>query len=178
MLEGKTVNLRVMEKEDLPLLIDWNSNSEFYGEYSPLRQLSKTEWEKRYDNLTTDTKWFFIEKKDGTKIGEIGHFMLGKLVEIYYYLVQSERGKGYGTEAIMIMVDYLFLSRELMRVQATTDVSNIVSQRVLEKAGFTKEGIIRKSSFNRGKWCDDCLYSILREEWEEPKILTRTVQHQ
>jgi len=137
-------------------------------------QLSKTEWEKRYDNLTADTKWFFIEKKDGTKIGEIGHFMSGKLLEIYYYLVQSERGKGYGTEAIMIMVDYLFLSRELMRVQATTDVSNIVSQRVLEKAGFTKEGIIRKSSFNRGKWCDDCLYRVLREEWKEPKILTRT----
>ena len=173
MLEGKNVNLRIVEREDLPLLIDWNSNSEFYGEYSPLRQLSKTEWEKRYDNLTADTKWFFIEKKDGTKIGEIGHFMFGKLLEIYYYLVQSERGKGYGTEAIMIMVDYLFLSRELMRVQAMPDVSNIASQRVLEKAGFTKEGIIRKSGFNRGKWCDDCLYSILREEWKEPKILTK-----
>jgi len=175
LLEGKNVNLRIVEREDLPLLIDWNSNSEFYGErWYDMLQLPKTEWEKRYDNLTADTKWFFIEKKDGTKIGEIGHFMSGKLLEIYYYLVQSERGKGYGTEAIMIMVDYLFLSRELMRVQATTDVSNIVSQRVLEKAGFTKEGIIRKSSFNRGKWCDDCLYRVLREEWKEPKILTRT----
>ena len=174
MLEGKTVNLRIVEREDLPLLIDWNSNSEYYGECAPLSQRSKTEWEKRYDNLTADTKWFFIEKKDGTKIGEIGHFMFGKLLEIYYYLVQSERGKGYGTEAIMIMVDYLFLSRELMRVQAMPDVSNIASQRVLEKAGFTKEGIIRKSGFNRGKWCDDCLYSILREEWKEPKILTKT----
>ena len=168
------MNLRIVEREDLPLLIDWNSNSEFYREYSPLEQLSKTEWEKRYDNLPADTGWFFIEKKDGTKIGEIGHSMLGEHLEIYYYLVQSERGKGYGTEAIIIMVDYLFLSRELMRVQATTDVSNIVSQRVLEKAGFTKEGIIRKNDFSRGKWCDDRLYSILREEWKEPKILTRT----
>ena len=168
------MNLRIVEREDLPLLIDWNSNSEYYGEFTPLSQRSKTEWEKRYDNLTADTKWFFIEKKDSTKIGEIGHFMFGKLLEIYCYLVQSERGKGYGTEAIMIMVDYLFLSRELMRVQATADVSNIASQRVLEKAGFTKEGIIRKSGFNRGKWCDDCLYSILREEWKEPKILTKT----
>jgi RimJ/RimL family protein N-acetyltransferase len=73
----------------------------------------------------------------------------------------------------MIMVDYLFLSRELMRVQATIDVNNIVSQRVLEKVGFTKEGIIRKSNFSRGKWCDDCLYSILKEEWKEPKILAK-----
>jgi len=175
LLEGKNVNLRIVEKDDLPLLIDWNSNSEYYGfEFMWLSQQSKTEWEKRYDNLTADTKWFFIEKKDGAKIGEIGHFMFGKLLEIYYYLLTSERGKGYGTEAIMIMVDYLFLSRELMRVQAMPDVSNIASQRVLEKAGFTKEGIIRKSGFNRGKWCDDCLCSILREEWKEPKILTKT----
>jgi RimJ/RimL family protein N-acetyltransferase len=137
-------------------------------------QKSRTEQEKEYDNLPPYTKQFFIEKKDGTKIGRIGHFMFGNLLEIYYYLVPSERGKGFGTEAIMIMVDYLFLSRELMRVQAMPDVSNIASQRVLEKTGFTKEGIIRKSGFNRGKWCDDCLYSILREEWKEPKILTKT----
>jgi ribosomal-protein-alanine N-acetyltransferase len=174
LLEGKNVNLRIVEKEDLPLLIDWNSNSEYYGEYSPIQQFSKTEWEKRYDNLTADTKWFFIEKKDGTKIGEIGHNMLGKFLEIYYYLIQNERGKGYGTEAVMIMVDYLFLSRELMRIQATPNVDNIVSQRVLGKAGFTREEIIRKSDFSRGEWKDGCLYSILREEWKEPKILTKT----
>jgi len=38
--------------------------------------------DERYDNLTADTKWFFIEKKDGTKIGEIGHFMFDKFLEI------------------------------------------------------------------------------------------------
>jgi len=174
LLEGKTVNLRVLEKEDLPLLIDWNSNYEFYGTYSPIEQFSRIEWEKRYNNLPADSKWFFIEKKDGTKIGEIGHNGLGGNLEIYYYLLQNERRKGYGTEAIMIMVDYLFLSKPLMRIQATPHVSNVVSQRVLKKAGFMKEGIIRKSSFDRGKWCDDCLYSILREEWTEPKILRKT----
>ena len=168
------MNLRIVEREDLPLLIDWNSNSEYYGECAPLSQRSKTEWEKRYDNLTADTKWFFIEKKDSTKIGEIGHFMFGKLLEIYYYLVQSERGKGYGTEATIIMVDYLFLSKDIVRVQARTDVRNEGSQKVLGKAGFKKEGIIRKSLFARGEWRDHYLYIILREEWKEPKILTKT----
>jgi RimJ/RimL family protein N-acetyltransferase len=61
-----------------------------------------------------------------------------------------------------------------VRVQAITGVDNFASQRVLEKAGFTKEGIIRKSAFIRGEWKDGCLYSILREEWKEPKILTKT----
>jgi len=53
-------------------------------------------------------------------------------------------------------------------------VDNLASQRVLEKAGFTKEGIFRKSAFIMGVWQDGVLYSVLREEWKEPKILTRT----
>lgn len=46
--------------------------------------------------------------------------------------------------------------------------------RVLEKAGFTKEGLIRKSVFIRGEWRDGILYSILREDWKEPRILAKT----
>jgi RimJ/RimL family protein N-acetyltransferase len=53
-----------------------------------------------------------------------------------------------------------------------TSVRNKASQRVLEKADFTREGTIRKTS--RGARNDAYLYSILREEWKEPKILTRT----
>ena len=166
--------MRIVEKEDLPLLADWGNNPEFLGEFIWRQQLSRTEWEKRYDTLTSDTKWFFVEKKDGTKIGTMFHFLAGNLLEIGYLLVPSERGKGYCSEAVKIMVDYLFLSRDLVRVQATTDVNNFASQRVLEKAGFKKEGVIRKSAFIRGEWRDGCMFSILREEWKEPKILTKT----
>jgi RimJ/RimL family protein N-acetyltransferase len=95
-------------------------------------------------------------------------------MEIGYILVPSERKKGYGSEAVRIIVDYLFLSKELVRVQAITGVDNFASRMVLEKAGFTKEGIMRNSGFIRGEWKDGCLYSILREEWKEPKILTKT----
>jgi RimJ/RimL family protein N-acetyltransferase len=174
LLEGRNVNLRIIEREDLPTLLEWNNDPEFIGEYEELRQETKTEWEKTYDNLTADTKWFFIEKKEGTRIGTVFHFLTGNLMEIGYFLVPSERGKGYCSESVKIIVDYLFLSRELVRVQAINDVNNFASQRVLEKAEFKREGIIRKSSFIRGEWKDDCLFSILREEWKEPKILTKT----
>jgi len=175
LLEGKNVNLRVVEREDLPLLTEWLNTPEFSGEFMWFpQQQSRTEWAKRYDSLTPDHKWFFIEKKDGTKIGWIGHFLFDSLLEIFYYLLPSERGKGYGTEAAIIMVDYLFLSKDIVRVQAHTDVRNEGSQKVLGKAGFKKEGIIRKSLFARGEWRDFYLYSILREEWKEPKILTKT----
>lgn len=171
LLEGKSVNLKVVEKEDLPLLAEWSNDPEYLGDYIWLLQQSRTEWEKRYDSLPADTKWFFIEKKDGTKIGTMFHWLNGNLLEIGYVLVPSERGKGYCTEAVKIIVDYLFLSKVIERVQAITDVKNFASQNVLKKAGFKKEGIIRRSAFIRGEWRDGCLYSILREEWNEPKIL-------
>jgi RimJ/RimL family protein N-acetyltransferase len=177
-LEGKNLNLRVAEKEDLPLFAEWLNNPEFFGEYNPLRQVSKTEIEKDFEKGTLEMTDFIIEKKDGSKIGFICHFTLvhpaGKLLEIGYSLIPNERGKGYGTEAVRIMADYLFLSRETMRIQACTDTRNLASQKVLEKAGFKKEGTMRKYLFMRGQRRDACLYSILREEWEEPKILTRT----
>jgi RimJ/RimL family protein N-acetyltransferase len=175
LLEGKNVNLRIVEKEDLPLLAEWWNSPEFSGEFMWFpQQQSRAEQEKYYDNPYHETKQFFIEKKNGTKIGVIGHFLHGNLLEIFYYLLPNERGKGYGTEAAIIMVDYLFLSKDTVRVQAHTDVRNSGSQKVLEKAGFKKEGIVRKSLFTRGEWRDFYLYSILREEWKKPKILTKT----
>jgi RimJ/RimL family protein N-acetyltransferase len=95
-------------------------------------------------------------------------------MEISCVLTSDERGKGYGTEATKLLVDYLFLSRNLIRIQAHTDARNMISQKVLQNVGFKKEAIIRKSVFARGEWRDRALSSILREEWKEPKILTRT----
>jgi RimJ/RimL family protein N-acetyltransferase len=174
MLEGKTVNLRVIEKEDLPLLIEWVNNPQT-DEFSPLDpQLSKKEFEDRYDKRGPDEKSFLIEKKDGSRIGSIGHYPRGSMLEIGYSIFPDERGKGYCTEAVQIMVDYLFMSRNIVRVQAHTSIRNKASQRVLEKSGFKKEGTLRKEYFVRGEWVDSCVYGILREEWKEPKILTKT----
>jgi len=101
-----------------------------------------------------------------------------KDIEIGYGLIPSERRKGYCTEAVKMMIDYLFLSKNIVRIYALTNVRNIASQKVLEKAGFKKEGVIRKSLFIRGEWIDRYLYSILREEWIEPKILLETTSEE
>jgi RimJ/RimL family protein N-acetyltransferase len=202
LLEGKTVNLRIVEKEDLSLLTEWFNKLEVSGEYNPLHQLSKTQAEKMFEG-PHEKKPFIIEKKDGSKIGFITHFYVlhpasklafrlavgaahrfithfyvlhpaSRQLEIGYSLMPTERGKGYCTEATRLMVDYLFLSKDTMRIQAQTDPRNIASHKVLEKAGFKKEGTLRKSFFMRGELRDCYIYSILREEWKEPKILTKT----
>jgi RimJ/RimL family protein N-acetyltransferase len=162
-----------MEREDLSSYLKWVNDPTFFGEYNPLEQATKAEMEKNYDTASSERKRFFVEKKDGTKIGVIGVFPVGDLWEIGFTLIPSERGKGYCTEAVTIVVDYLFLSRDLVRLQATTDLRNVASQRLLEKVGFNKEGVVRKSMFIHGEWRDLLLYSILREEWKKPKILTK-----
>ena len=174
MLEGRNVNLRVAEKEDLPLLTEWLNDSELGGEYFSPIQRTRTEMEKSFESSPSDFKRFIIEKKDGTKVGFIQHFLVQNSMEVGYALVPSERRKGYCSEAAMLMVDYLFLSMDIVRIQAHANVRNVGSQKILEKVGFKKEGVVRKKNFARGEWTDACLFSILREEWKEPKILTKT----
>ena len=72
-------------------------------------------------------------------------------MEIGFALVANERRKGYGTEAIQLMIDHLFLTKDVVRIQVSTDTSNIASQRALEKVGFSKEGTMRKSWYTRGE---------------------------
>ena len=172
------MNLRVIEKEDVPLLVDWFSDPEVLGEYNPYLQISRTDLEKAQEHSPFERQLFIIEKKDGAKIGFVSQFYTlrpgAKHQEIGFVLVPSERGKGYSTEAVGIMVDFLFLSKEIVRIQAQTDQRNAVSQKVLEKVGFAKEGAVRRFLFMRGEWRDTYLYSILREEWKEPKALTKT----
>ena len=182
MLEGKNVNLRVMEKEDLPQITEWLNNTEFLGEYMGPFEARRADMEKFLESALFETKGFFIEKKDGSKIGYIWHFyMLNpymKMLELGYRLVPSERGKGYCTEAAQLMVDYLFLSKDITRIIATTHTKDVASQKVLEKVGFKREGTLRKTYLLRGERTDMFIFSILREEWKEPKILTKAAQHQ
>jgi aminoglycoside 6'-N-acetyltransferase len=182
LLEGRSVNLRVSEKEDLDFFLQSHNDVNFYGEQGFVaRQMSKTEAEKRFENPSPmatlcEATRFVIMTKEGVKIGSIAHYLVqpSRLMEIGYSIIPSERSKGYGTEVVQIMVDYLFLSKDVARIQAVTNVDNIPSQRVLEKAGFVREGTLRKVSHARQVWSNVYIYSVLREEWKEPKILTRT----
>ena len=69
---------------------------------------------------------------------------------------------------------YLFLSKPTPRILVCTDARNMAAIKAAEKAGFRKEGLIRNGGFTNGKLADTCLLGILREEWKEPKILTKT----
>ncbi len=84
--------------------------------------------------------------------------------EIGIALLPGTRGRGYGTQAQRLLARYLFAHTTAHRIEAATEVDNIAEQRALEKAGFTREGVMRGTGWRDGAWRDGVLYSVLRTD--------------
>lgn len=74
------------------------------------------------------------------------------------------RGLGHGSRAQRMLAAYLFATTVVHRVQASTDVTNTAEQRALERAGFTREGVLRGAQWRQGTWHDLVSYARLRED--------------
>jgi ribosomal-protein-alanine N-acetyltransferase len=88
------------------------------------------------------------------------------IAEIGYSLGRSHWGRGLCTEAAQAVIDAAFSTYpELNRVHARADERNGASQRVMQKVGMTKEGVLRQSRVERGEAFDEAWFAILRSEW-------------
>jgi RimJ/RimL family protein N-acetyltransferase len=181
MLQGALVNLRVAEIEDIPQLAKWFSDPGFAGDYQhfPI-QVPEAHLEKRIrEHELYHSEWvdFVVEDKLGAKVGWAAHYNSAPnfgWTEIGFAIAPPERNRGYASEAAAILTDYLFLTRDIGRIQAVVDTENTFSVKALEKYGFKREGALRKSLWSRkGAWADGYLYGIVREEWCAPRVLTR-----
>lgn len=108
----------------------------------------------------------------GEAVGAIG-FSPGCDVERYsaeigYWLSESHWGRGIVTEALRMTTEYLFRRLNLLRVFAVPFADNTASARVLEKAGYVREGVLRSSSVKFGVRKDQLLYAIVNERWRPP----------
>ena len=71
-----------------------------------------------------------------------------RLVELEFFIVKSEQGKGYMTEALKTLIEYYFKSTDVYRIEAVCNAENNLSEKVLIKAGMTFEGILRGRALN------------------------------
>lgn len=85
--------------------------------------------------------------------------------EIGYTLAPRRQGHGYATEAVRAVLEHLFRVQGLHRVSAECDARNIASARVLERAGFQREGLLRRHTWIKGEWTDDLLYGLLEVDF-------------
>lgn len=180
LLNGEKVRLRPLEPEDMKDLFFWANNPEAVGEFDAfsISQWHEVEkWFKEPDTAHGFTTLLIERKEDKAKLGIVVHYFAHPVlrnIEIGFQIWDiKERNKGYATEALKLLVEYLFTTKNIQRIQATTHTQNIAAQKVLEKCGFTKEGRQRKSLFTKGEFQDTYIYGILREEW---KRLTQNQQ--
>lgn len=179
MLEGRLVGLRVAELRDIQQLAKWFSDPGFAGDHQHFPvQVPEVQWEHRIrEHEMYHSEWvdFVVVDKAGEMVGWAAHYTSAPnfgWTEIGYAIAPSQRGRGYASDAVAVLTEYLFLTRDITRVQAVVDVANVPSRRVLEKAGFAKEGTIRKALWNRkGEWSDGLLYGVIREDRGRPKAL-------
>jgi RimJ/RimL family protein N-acetyltransferase len=84
--------------------------------------------------------------------------------EIGVLIVPDMRGRGAGTGAHSLLVDYLFATTTTNRIWAGTEVDNIAEQRALEHCGFVQEGRLRGHHFRDGHWRDSFIYGLTRDD--------------
>jgi ribosomal-protein-alanine N-acetyltransferase len=79
-----------------------------------------------------------------------------------YWLSEELWGKGIVSEAVKLVTNYAFTQLDLIRLQASVYSKNPASMRVLEKAGYQKEGVMRNAVIKNGVVMDEHLYAILK----------------
>jgi len=103
----------------------------------------------------------------GEAIGGIGftlqHDVAHRSAEIGYWLGEEFWGRGIATDALVAVTDYAFAGHDLCRLYAHVFEWNLGSARVLEKAGYSFEGCLRKSVTKDGKTIDQLMYAAIRE---------------
>jgi len=90
---------------------------------------------------------------------------VGAVARMGYFIDQAHQGRGYATEAMRAVLEWLFTETPVHRAEADITPGNIASCRVVEKLGFRFEGTLRKNFFFKDQWHDSLEYSLLRDEW-------------
>lgn len=106
-------------------------------------------------------------------IGNIGVYPQNDVyrlsAELGYWLAEEHWGRGIATGAVRAICDFAFSRSDLVRIHACVFENNVGSCRVLEKCGFTLEGVHRKAVLKAGRITGEKMYSLLREEWQDSR---------
>ncbi|MGM0804088.1 MAG: GNAT family N-acetyltransferase [Bacillota bacterium] len=174
-LTGDNIYIRLLTVEDAEDMVNLQlENREFFSQFAMERSddfYSLENQQKRIqmlvENAKQDLDYYFgiFTKGEEVLIGTINLFavMRGSIQSAFvgYFLDEKHNGKGYTTEAVRLIVKYAFDELKLHRVEAGVMPHNIGSIRVLEKAGFEKEGLARKNVKINGKWEDHQQMAII-----------------
>lgn len=124
---------------------------------------------KQINEPETWFQFIIIEKGAQKIIGDLGiHFFdnENKQAEIGCTLNKKFQNKGYATESVKRVIDYLFKELNKHRIITSIDPENKNSIRLVERIGFRKEAHFVESLLINGKWVDDLIYAMIEKDWE------------
>lgn len=165
------VTLRPVAEDDLPFLARMRGDPAAAGEYGWFGWSGHDHDRRRWaeSGLADDRGGTLIVCRDGDRAGSVSWRTVsaGPIASAWNIgigLLPEFRGRGTGSSAQRQLAQYLFAHTQAHRVEASTETTNIAEQRALEKAGFTREGVLREAMFRLGHWRDLVSYSVLRGE--------------
>lgn len=173
MIEGKNIYLRMLEEEDLGLVMMWRNQPhirKYFFDKSLLSMSGQKMWHERYVADSARQIFIAVEKESKDPAGMIGLYDIDKhnhKAELGSTMVGNKnmQGKGLATEMVELLLDYAFADLNMNRIYAYVLDYNQASIRVKEKCGFIREGTLKEDHYANGKFCNVHLYGITRSRW-------------
>ena len=173
-LVTKRLMLRGLTKTDIPFIFQHFSKTEI-NEYSSDENVTSMEEAKElYEKYIVPTPNHFrlgiVLKAGGELVGTLGLYgidYVNKKAVVGVDLMRQCWGKGLMTEALLELMNYGFNELNLNRIEASADPDNVRSIRLMQRCGFTKEGVIRQRFYYKNAFHDDEIYSVLKDEWKD-----------
>jgi RimJ/RimL family protein N-acetyltransferase len=172
-LEGQGVRLRPIAAADLEGIFSWYNDPEIVAPFDRFAVDTYDDFERSvaaaaHDPRSLAPRYAVESLAPAEVIGVVGHYRAHPVLEyvdVWYVLGRREaRGKGWGREAVRLLVEQLFATEPVERVGATCDVENVPSIRLLEGLRFRREGTLRSVLFHHGAWHDVHVYGLTRAE--------------
>lgn len=162
-LEDDVVFLRPFEEDDVPVIVAACQDPEiprWTSVPSPYTEADARGW------LESDEEdYAIVDKATGELLGSIGvRYPRSGVGEVGYWVKREARGRGVATRALALLARWALEARDLGRFQLRADVENEASQRVAEKAGFVREGVLRSELLIKGERRDVVMYSLVRDD--------------
>ena len=167
-IETERLRIRPMSAADVPALTEWMPDPSIYTYWGKGPSKAEKNPELLFEKDEKPTKSFHLgieEKASGKVIGDLYVYLIenDRMASVAIRLAPTCQGKGYGTEALSAMTKFCFENTELKRLWTKVDTRNIASQKMLEKCGYTREGLIRQGKMVN-TWCDYYIYGILSSD--------------
>jgi len=176
-MHGKRVMLREYRQDDYPHIRKWvndRKTTEYLSAifWFPQTETDTTDFLHRAMRAAPNASYFVIaDSNDESYIGQLDLFEInwkirtGKIGTVIGS--EAKRGKGYGSEAMQLMLDYVFGVLGLERVELEVYAENTRAICCYQKAGFVHEGTRRHAAMVNGNYADVHMMSVLKSEWEQ-----------